>query len=270
MKRHLGLLLVTLMIVSMTFISLAEPIIVSAKDIGISVKSMALEPTIGVENTEVTDGTLAIEAPVPAENPGPTVTPEPVAGAVPTVTPEPSDGTEHTENPGFADGTEPTETPEPVEGEEPTETSAPGDQETMDTEPFVPKTLQRMAEYDYIGNSVTNVSTKKLSTSALQKQVTKFGTLVRDGMPYQEYIEAMSYQWKDCTDYQSKPTKITVDITKTMDYKTYVDTLKKLSRYDGVYLYIIGSSTEGRDLYAIEIDVDNQRWRDLEGIYQWC
>lgn len=246
MKRHLGLLLIAQMIVSMTLISVTEPVMVSAKDIGISVKEMATEPAVGTENTEATEGT------VPTEVPEPTVNPEPVAGAEPTMAPEPTAGTEPTETPEPTTGAEPTITPDPSEGAEPTDTPA-----------FIPKTLQRMAEYDYVGNSVTNVSANKLSTKELQKLVKKFGTLVRDGMPYQEYVEAMSYQWKDCTDYKSKTTKITVDITKTMDYKIYVDTLKKLSRYDGVYLYNIGKSTEGRDLYAIEIDVTSNKKKNV-------
>jgi hypothetical protein len=52
-----------------------------------------------------------------------------------------------------------------------------------------------------------------------------------------------------------KPCKISVNLTDSMNYATYVSILKKLSRYDGVYLYKIGKSTEGRDLYAIEIDM---------------
>ncbi|MGB4661056.1 MAG: M14 family metallopeptidase, partial [Mobilitalea sp.] len=77
------------------------------------------------------------------------------------------------------------------------------------------------------------------------------------GMPYAEYKDAMEYEWKDCTDYKTKHTKITLDIKKTMNYSTYVNTLKRLSRYEGVYLYKIGKSTEGRNIYAIEIDMES-------------
>jgi hypothetical protein len=114
-----------------------------------------------------------------------------------------------------------------------------------------------MAEYDYVGSSVTGISKKKLPVKTLQKSVEDYGRLYGKGMPYSEYKAAMLNQWVDATEYGKKPVKISVNLTKTMDYDTYVDTLKKLSRYDGVYLYKIGKSTMGRDIYAIEIDVDS-------------
>ncbi len=299
MKRHLRLLLIAQILVCTTFISLADPVLVSAKDMEsrtgyvrkevngyvegtdyikqlsglmdidpaeLSVISMSLESATGVENTEITDGAVPTEIPIPTEAPAPIEVPIPTEvpvsteEPVPTVIPEPNESTEPTVTPDLGDQETvnppvPTQTPEPTE--EPAITPVPT------VTPFVPKTLQVMAEYDYVGNSLTQVSNKKLSIKELQKQVNKFGTLVRDGMPYKEYVEAMSYQWKDFTDYKSRPSKITVDITKTMDYKTYVDTLKKLSRYDGVYLYKIGKSTEGRDLYAIEIDVKSNKKKNV-------
>ncbi len=78
-------------------------------------------------------------------------------------------------------------------------------------------------------------------------------------MPYSEYREAMNYEWKDCTDYKNKPSKIEVDITKEIGYTEYVKILKRLSRYDGVYLYKIGESTDGKSIYSIEIDVDSNK-----------
>lgn len=113
-----------------------------------------------------------------------------------------------------------------------------------------------MEEYDYVKESITGLSAKQLPFDELRKQVAKFGTLHTPGMPFEEYKEAMNYEWIDATDYQGEPQKITIDITESMNYDSYVDILKKLSRYDGVYLYKIGTSTQGRDLYAIEIDMD--------------
>lgn len=125
----------------------------------------------------------------------------------------------------------------------------------------LPETLITMSQFDYVGDSVTGISKKKQSVATLQKKVNKYGTLYFEGMPYNEYKHAMEYQWTDCTVYNKEPVNLTIDITKTMDYNKYVNTLKKLSRYEGVYLYKIGESTEGRDLYAVEIDLcsDNNK-----------
>jgi hypothetical protein len=120
-----------------------------------------------------------------------------------------------------------------------------------------------MAKYDYVRKSVTGLSTKKTPIKTLQSMVKNYGKLYSTGMPFDEYKEAMSKVWEDVTDYKSKPVKMSVDLTKTMDYNAYVNTLKKLSRYDGVYLYKIGKSTCGRDLYAIEIDMTSKSKKNV-------
>lgn len=129
--------------------------------------------------------------------------------------------------------------------------------------PFRSKTLQLMSNYDYIGSSVTGVTSQKETLKTLQSYVKSFGTLYGTGMPYAEYKKAMGYVWKDATEYDKKLVKINVDLTKSMDYDSYVDILKKLSRYPGVYLYKIGTSMEGRDLYAVEIDVDSNSKKNV-------
>ena len=161
------------------------------------------------------------------------ITPTPPISVTPTVTPEP------------------TIIPEPIVTVTPSPTTEPT------KIPYRSKTLESMSTYDYIGSSVTGLSTQKELVAELQKKLKTFGTLYGEGMPYEEYIAAMAYMWEDETAYDRKPTKISVDITKTINYDTYVSTLRKLSRYEGVYLYKIGTSTEGRDLYAIEIDMES-------------
>lgn len=148
---------------------------------------------------------------------------------------------------------EPSVTPNP----EPTITPAPDAVPTPAPVIYLSETLKRMSTYDYVDNSITGVSEKRLSLKTLQAKVAQYGKLYGTGMPFEEYKEAMSYQWEDAKEYNKKPVKVTVDIKKTMNYDSYVSTLKKLSRYDGVNLFKIGTSTEGRDLYAIEIDVQS-------------
>ncbi|NLK27248.1 MAG: hypothetical protein GX306_02730 [Clostridiales bacterium] len=130
---------------------------------------------------------------------------------------------------------------------------------TSEPDPILPPTLQLMKKYDYVAESTTGLSDIQLPFEELQEGVAKYGMLHTPGMPFEEYKEAMNREWIDVTDYDEEPEEITVDITETMNYDIYVETLKKLSRYDGVYLYQIGESTEGRDLYAIEIDMDEDR-----------
>jgi hypothetical protein len=254
MRRHFRLFLIVLLTVNMTLISSAEPVI--AATVPIPIKSMSLLPTPGTENTALTDGAVAPDNPEATVSVEPTAAPEPADSALPAISPEPTVNAEPTVTPEL-------ETPELADTPEPTDVPEAAEEPTITPTPFLPKTLQLMAEYDYVGSSTTGVSSTKISTEALQKKVKKFGSLVRDGMPYEEYVETMSYQWEDCTDYQSKPTKISIDISKTMNYKTYVKTLKRLSRYDGVYLYKIGESTEGRDLYAIEIDLASNKKKNV-------
>lgn len=181
----------------------------------------------------------------------PTVTPTPdlTITPTPTITPDltitPTPDITITPTPEITITPVPTITPTPVPAK------------------FIPDTLQRMANYDYIGNSVTGISKEKSSVQTLQSYVKAYGKLYGTGMPYGEYIKAMSNQWKDATEYDRNPSKVKVDLTKSMDYASYVDTLKKLSRYDGVYLYKIGRSTQGRDLYAIEIDMKSNIKKDV-------
>jgi len=153
------------------------------------------------------------------------------------------------------------ETDNPAPTVVPTETLSPTPRPAPT--PFVPDTLKVMEEHDYVKESVSGITTKKLSIKTLKSRVSKFGTLYGQGMPYQEYKDAMNYKWSDKTVYNKKPVWLTVDITKTMNYKSYESTLQMLSRYDGVYLYKIGESTDGRNLYAIEIDVESEEEKDV-------
>jgi hypothetical protein len=144
-----------------------------------------------------------------------------------------------------------------------TETEEEPSATSKENSPFIPKTLVKMKQYNYIDNSVTGLSNSLLPLKNLKDFVKKFGTLYGRGMSFYEYKKAMSYEWSDCTEYNKKPVRITVDITKSMNYKSYVEILKKLSRYRGVYLYQIGQSTEDRNLYAIEIDIPSKKKKDV-------
>lgn len=200
-----------------------------------------------------------LPAPVPTVLPtDQTVTPTPATyPGDPSITAIPTPGV----NPGDPSVTA-TPTPE-FNPDDPSATLTPAPEVSITPSPtptpviYRSRTLEKMAAYDYASQSVTGISTTKETLANLQSRIKSYGTLYGTGMPLEEYQAAMGYSWVDATDYDVKPVKVTVDINKTMDYNTYVDTLKKLSRYPGVYLYKIGTSTEGRDLYAVEVDVDS-------------
>lgn len=129
--------------------------------------------------------------------------------------------------------------------------------EAMVTEIYTSRTIEIMKNHGYYNESITGITNKKVDEEALNRELSQYGRLIYKGMPTEEYRQAMENQWIDETDYINKPENINIDLNKVIDYNTYVDILKKLSRYEGVFLYKIGKSTDGRDLYCIEIDVQS-------------
>lgn len=130
-------------------------------------------------------------------------------------------------------------------------------------EPALTTTLQAMQKKNYYTSSMTGLTDKKLPTNTIKNLLKPFGIYYGKGMPLSLYKRAMTNSWIDRTDYNNEPKKLTIDITKTLDYDSYVYYLKNLSRYDGVYLYEIGKSTNGRTLYSIEIDMDSEYEKEV-------
>jgi hypothetical protein len=217
----------------------------------------ALYPTQSPEPTQTEQLTQTSE---PTQSDQATQTPEPTQTEPVTQSPEPTQAeiTPTSEPVPTEIEVSPTPTAPPVVTPDPTVTPTP----TIPPSPtpteipvFHSKTLKLMSSYDYIKNSVTGISKSKKNLTTLRSLMKNYGTLYGNGMPYEEYKAAMEYKWIDATEYSKKPVKLSVDIKNTMNYAAYVDIIKKLSRIDGVFLYKIGKSTEGRDIYAIEIDV---------------
>lgn len=212
--------------------------------------SITVTPTVTPDSPVSTDQTANSSlTPTPELTITPSLTPTPELTVIPIVTPSP----EVTVTPSVPPTPEVTVTPSVTPTPELTITPS----ATPIPVVYHSKTLERMAAYDYVTHSITGISQAKETLANLQKRVKTYGTLYGSGMPFEEYQAAMSYQWEDATEYDIKPVKLSVDIKKSMDYEAYVSILKKLSRYPGVYLYKIGTSMEGRALYAIEIDVDS-------------
>ncbi len=240
LKKILGFnlsLMITLTAIVPNSIAIASASALEGTGLSTEYTEPTPEPTITPETTITQVPTITLE---------PTVTPTPEPSALPAIpTPTPT--------PELSQIPEATITPSPALTSTPVPTKS----------PFRSKTLELMSKYDYISKGETGISKKKVPVKTLQKEVKAYGTLYGTGMPYEEYKQAMGQTWVDATEYDKKPVNITVDITKTMNYDNYVSTLKKLSRYEGVYIYKIGKSTEGRDLYAIEIDMASNKDKDV-------
>ena len=122
-----------------------------------------------------------------------------------------------------------------------------------------PLTILEANGFDYIADSTTGLTDKAYSDDALQRLVDEYGRLIWKGMPYDEYKAAMNIAWTDRTVYESNPKTVKVDITKSYKFDDIVKIMEELSKYEGVYLYDIGDSLEGRDIYLLEVNVASDR-----------
>ena len=195
--------------------------------------------------------------PTPTATPVPTSTPKPTATPVPTSTPTP----------------QPTATPVPTSTPTPTATPVPTATPTPKIEGYnlpiykidydntnisTSKTIKVVNSFDYFSDSVTDINKEQMTLKELKNDISQYGTLVGNiGMTTKDYKETMNYKWKDCTEYEKQYDDINIDLNESYTYENLVEMMKKLSRIDGVYLYKIGESTAGNDMFAIEIDRTN-------------
>ena len=121
-------------------------------------------------------------------------------------------------------------------------------------------TLDKMATIDFVAHSTTGLTHESMTREEIDERISPYGRFDgRPGMPYDEYREAMEYVWLNATDYARKPSAVAVDITKAYRYNDLVAIMKDLSCYEGVSLYDIGVSAEGRAIYALEVDVPSSK-----------
>jgi len=119
---------------------------------------------------------------------------------------------------------------------------------------YVNDTVRRANTYNY-GLTISR-SGKRLSRKKIGKRIKDYGTYGdTPGMPTAEYIEAMDFKWRDVTRSSKKWKRTGVSLTKKYSYKKLVKIMRKLSAYDGVYMYYIGRSTSGKPMYALDVDL---------------
>lgn len=120
-------------------------------------------------------------------------------------------------------------------------------------------TLVAVNQYSYHRDSITRLTRCQRPFSTLKKMIGSYGSFLgNEGMPYSEYIDAMLYEWRNAGENNQKPEQISIDLNKSYTYEDCVKIMKNLSRYPGVNLYVIGMTTQKREIYAIEIDMKSE------------
>jgi len=150
---------------------------------------------------------------------------------------------------------------EQINKEETLEDSA--SEEQVSQEVFETETLKKVNHFDYYTDSVSTLSETPLTSKEISDNIAKYGTFLgTPGMPDYLYREAMEQKWEDCTDRKKEFEPITFSLKKAYTYNSLVAILFNLSRIDGVNLYKIGRSTQGRPLYALEVDIPSDEEKD--------
>ncbi len=112
-------------------------------------------------------------------------------------------------------------------------------------------------------NPVVQLPQKDLPLSKTNSILKNYGKMTSPGMKSEVYNQVMSRPWIDAKDYINDAENITINLNEKIDNEKYYELLKKLSRYDGVYLYEIGETTDGLPIYSISIDFQSDKPKEV-------
>ncbi len=130
-------------------------------------------------------------------------------------------------------------------------------------EVFETETLKMINHFDYYADSVSTLSAKAMTSKAISKAIAQYGTFMgTPGMSDSLYREAMEQKWEDATDRTHKYETISFNLKDRYTYNSIVEIMRKLSRKEGINLYKIGKSSQGRTMYALEIDIPSDEKKD--------
>lgn len=101
------------------------------------------------------------------------------------------------------------------------------------------------------GKEILNVQ-----ISSLTNDLSTYGEVTIPGMTVQDYEKFINQKWVEVIP-EGKPVDMTIDLDKLYNYDSIEKILLNLVKYEGVHLYIIGKSVQGRNLYSVHIDYDN-------------
>jgi len=117
-------------------------------------------------------------------------------------------------------------------------------------------TLDTVNSFDYYAHSISSLSDTPFTIQERKDAIAPYGKYIGgSGMPIELYKEAMDAKWEDVSSASKSFKPVRINLTKKYTYNSLVKMLSDLSVIDGVSLFKIGESTQGRPMYAIEVDI---------------
>lgn len=120
-----------------------------------------------------------------------------------------------------------------------------------------PTVVDEANAFDFVSDSITDVSKsskKHFTASQIKENIKSYGSYIYgDTLSYKEYKSMMDQKWVDVTE-KGKYKKLAIDLKKTYHIDDFYEMLKDISRINGITLFKIGESQEGRDILAIDIN----------------
>ncbi len=81
----------------------------------------------------------------------------------------------------------------------------------------------------------------------------EYGAITIEGMKPEDYDKAMSTQWNPLST-PGEPENMSVDLSKLMNYSDIEAYILNLNKYEGVEVFVIGQSEQGRNIYMVKLD----------------
>jgi hypothetical protein len=100
-------------------------------------------------------------------------------------------------------------------------------------------------------NDMIESSIELMTIEEMNEASSGIGTFHVRGMPYRIFRAALNQAWQDVTQ-PGGPANESYDIGAAHSYREIEETILDISKYDGIRLYVIGISSEGRKIYSLE------------------
>lgn len=97
--------------------------------------------------------------------------------------------------------------------------------------------------------------------SELNQEYAAYGSMTIEGMKGSDYDHAMSIEWTQA-DTPGAPEPYDIDISDTMNYQAIEKYILNLGRYEGVDIYVIGKSEQGRNIYMVSLNLSGESGTD--------
>lgn len=102
-------------------------------------------------------------------------------------------------------------------------------------------------------NMYDEANQELMNLDEINEKFKDYGKMTLEGMPKNEYDEAMNIPWRTI-EVQGSPENLNINLLETMNYKEIENILYNMAKYEGVSLYDIGDSEQNKNIYEIIID----------------